>query len=369
MAIETRAQERSAPEQGETVATRTGSTTIIVVNYNGGRALYDCLASLLAECGPHDQVVVVDNASTDGSADRIEELFPSVRLVRSARNEGFGAGNNLAARFVMGEYLAFLNPDAVAAPGWLSALLAPLQADPQVGLTTSKILLLREPERINTCGNDIHISGLTLCRGAGHRACAFAEPAVVGAISGAAFAMRRNLFEQLGGFDETFFLYMEDTDLSLRAALAGFRCQYVPDSVAYHDYRLRFGPRKTFYQERNRYLMLLKALRWRSLAVLLPVLVLAEGVTWGFVLLREPWRLMNKLRAYGWVVRHWGEIMEKRRQVQSSRQVSDRELVAGFSPTLDFEQTGNGLPARVAKAVFDPLFHGLRRLALAVIRW
>ena len=198
---------------------------------------------------------------------------------------------------------------------------------------------------------------------------AFTELTEVGAVSGAAFVIRKDVFEALGGFDEMFFLYMEDTDLSWRAHLAGYKCVYVPSSVVYHDYTLRFGPKKTFYQERNRYLILLKGLQWRTLLVLLPALFLAEVVTWGFMLLQERKRLTNKLRACAWVVKHWGQIMRSRRQVQAMRRVRDRDLIARCTHRLAYEQTGSGFIARLAHLMFDPLFFVLHRLALALIWW
>jgi len=127
--------------------------------------------------------------------------------------------------------------------------------------------------------------------------------------------------------------------------------------------------RKTFYQERNRYLMLLKSLRWRTLLVLLPALLLGEVVTWGFVLLRERQRLANKLRAYAWIVKHWGEVVESRRQTQALRTVRERDLIACCTHQLAFEQTGDGVVARWAHLVFDSLFFVLHRLALALIWW
>jgi GT2 family glycosyltransferase len=188
-------------------------------------------------------------------------------------------------------------------------------------------------------------------------------------VSGAAFVIRRDLFERLGGFDESFFLYMEDTDLSWRARLAGYRCICVPSSIVFHDYVLHFGPEKTFYQERNRYLMLLKSLRWRTFPVLLPALLLAEVVTWGFVLLREPQRLANKMRAYAWILRNWTAVLQSRQQTQALRMVRDRDLLTQCEWRLAYEQTVNGPVGRLAHLVFDPLFFLLFRLALAVIRW
>jgi hypothetical protein len=282
---------------------------------------------------------------------------------------GFGDGNNLGARAARGDYLAFLNPDTVVEPGWLEELIAALERQPDAGLATPKILLMADPARINTCGNDVHISGLTLCRGLGLPREALQNVEPVNAISGAAFVMRRQVFDDLGGFDGLFFLYLEDTDLSWRAQLAGYRSIYVPTSVVRHDYALRFGVRKTFYQERNRYLMLLKSLRWRSLLILAPTLLAAEVVTWGFVLLRERGRRGNKLEAYAWVMRHWDEIMLRRDRTQRQRRIADHELLAACAYRLDYGQVGEGLATQLARSVWDPLFHVLRATALALIRW
>jgi len=342
--------------------------SVIIVNYNGHKHLGRCLAALRAHC-PAAEVILVDNASTDGSVELAEQAFPCVRVVRNGANGGFGHGNNVGARWARGEYLVFLNPDTVIEPGWLEALTATLEANPQGALVTSKILLAAEPERINTCGNEVHCSGLTLCRGAGQASDTFSHPEEVSAVSGAAFALPRSVFEHLGGFDEQFFLYMEDTDLSLRARLAGYRCIYTPHSVVRHDYRLRFGPRKTFYQERNRYLMLLKCLRWRTLLILSPALLLAELVTWGFVLLHDRQNAGNKLLAYLWVLRHWKQVMAQRRRVQATRRTPDRALIESFGHRLAYEQTGTGYTARLAHVMFDPLFTLARRLALTLVHW
>jgi len=342
--------------------------SVVIVNYNGRRHLQACLGSLLSD-RPNYEIILVDNGSTDGSVEYVERAFPEVGVIRNATNGGFGHGSNLGLRHARGEYVAFLNPDTAVEPGWLDSLVAALDENPDAALATSKIVLVNNAGRINTCGNEVHCSGLTLCRGMGLERGAFDEPDEVGAVSGAAFAARRSILEQLGGFDPSFFLYMEDTDLSWRVRLAGQRCLYVPQSVVHHDYRLRFGPRKTFYQERNRYVMLLKSLRWRSLLVLLPILLLGEAVTWGFVLLRDRRRWLNKIEAYIWVVQHWREIMERRRRVQACRRVPDRLLLARCSHCLHYEQADGGPVGWLAHLFFDPLFFVFQRLALQLIRW
>jgi GT2 family glycosyltransferase len=343
--------------------------SIIIVNYNGRAHIDRCLRSL-EEGGRYGyEVIVVDNASDDGSAEHVAGSYPHVRLIRNESNRGFGAGNNAGARLARGKYFAFLNPDTEVQPGWLEALMVALEHNPKAGLATALVLLMADPDRVNACGNDMHLTGLTLCRGMGARRDAFCAPAAVGAASGAAFAMRRDLFEALGGFDESFFLYVEDSDLSLRARLAGHRLLCVPEAVVYHDYRLQFGPQKAYYQERNRLLMLLKAFRWRTLLVLAPALALGEVVTWGFLLLRQRRQAGGKWRAYRWIASHWDEVLKSRRRTQALRRVRDRDLILGLTHRLAFEQTGEGLVPRLAHAFFDPLFCVCKALAWAVVWW
>lgn len=342
--------------------------SVILVNYNGRSHLERCLPSVLSTLTPEDELLVVDNGSTDGSADWVEKTFPSVRLIRAPINGGFGYGCNLGAHYARGHYLIFLNPDTTVAPGWLDALVAPL-ADPQVALVTPCILWMGAPERVNAAGNEVHPTGLAFCRGLGMPATALSEPEEVAAISGAAFGIRRELWEALGGMDETFFLYVEDTDLSWRAWLAGYRCLYVPTPTVSHDYALRFGEGKFFLQERNRYLLLLKHWRWKTLLLLLPSLLLAEVVIWGFLLLYYPGRWREKLRAYLWILQNWRKTLDCRRKVQALRRVRDRDLLLRCTPCLAYEQTGHTHTAWWAHRVVDPLFRGMYHLALLLVRW
>jgi GT2 family glycosyltransferase len=329
-------------------------TSVIIVAHNHREALLRCLAGL--EAGPAGEVIVVDNGSRDGTVPAVRACFASVRLIPSERNLGFGGGANLGATTARGETLVFLNPDTTVAPGWLEALVAALAAEPEAGLATPKILLAGRPGTINACGTDIHLSGLTLCRGLGMPAHLYDAPAEVGAVSGAAFAIRRDLYEALGGLDAGFFLYMEDVDLSWRARMAGFRCLYVPEAVVYHDYRPRLGSRKLYLLERNRYSMLLKTLRWGTLARLLPALLLAELVTWAYVLRYRPAAVPAKIAAYGAVLVRWGDLMARRRAVQARRRVGDGVLLAATSGRLAYEQVDRGAAARIGRWIIDPLF-------------
>lgn len=343
--------------------------SIIVVNYNGGEQVLDCLHSLEADGCEGREIIVVDNASCDGSPALIKHIFPNVRLLHSATNLGYGGGNNLGARYAQGSYIAFLNPDILVKSGWLEALRRALDADPGAGMATACILLKDRPDTINTCGNDVHISGLTLCRGMGQLRQAFDSPSEVAAVSGAAFMIRRDIFYLLGGFDDSYFLYMEDTDLSMRARLEGWRILYVPDSLVYHDYKLCFGSHKIYYQERNRYFMLLKIYRFRTLLFLLPTLVLAEVVTWGFVFSHEPKCFVGKLNAYIAVLSNWSALIQARRRTQLRRKITDRRLLEFCAILLSFEQTGETFVASFAHQIFDPLFHACHYFTFRAVHW
>jgi len=343
--------------------------SIIIVNYNGREYIDSCLRPLIEIVPSGAEVIVVDNASPDGSGSYIAEQFPNITTVCSQTNLGFGSGNNLGVEYAQGEYLIFLNPDCYVTEGWAEAMLAVLETSPEVGMVTPKLLLANEPDLINACGNEMHFTGLTLCRGARASAELYDTAVAVSAVSGAAFVIRKELFEELGGFDPLMFMYMEDTDLSARARQVGYTCVYTPDSIIYHDYALRFGPNKTYYQERNRYIMMLKLWRWRTLALMLIPVLLAEVITWGFVLVKDRRSANNKIRAYKEIVEIWPRIMTQRRTIQMRRKVNDRELLAGLTYRIDFDQTGKDVSSAFARWVFNPVFYAFYRGLSLLVRW
>jgi GT2 family glycosyltransferase len=237
---------RSAQHEGTPVSTP--RLSVLVVTYNSVcliDALLDGLAREMA--GLDAEVVVVDNASHDGTADAIEHRHPRVRLLRSPRNLGFAAGNNLAARCALGDTLLLLNPDALPEPGCLARGLALMDAGPGVGLAGARLLdddgrtqpsarrfptLLREA---------LALSGLAArfprSRFFGQFDRTWADPArpaSVDWVPGAFTLIRRQLFLDLGGFDERFFLYYEEVDLCRRVREAGLRVQYWPELRVRH---------------------------------------------------------------------------------------------------------------------------------------
>jgi GT2 family glycosyltransferase len=226
------------------------------------------VASVLESRWPADalEVVLVDNASTDGSADRIAAMFPAVRIIRSARNAGFPA-NNLAMDDLAGvEYVALVNPDAYVEPDWLDPLVAALREDERRGAACPLILFAARDDEgrevVNNAGCEVLTNGYARDRSMGAVYAPGAEgPIDVFAWSGGAVLLRREYLDDIGLFDARFFLYYEDIDLSWRGRSRGWRYRLVPDSVVHHHHAATVGvgsPTHRYYTERNRLLTLMK---------------------------------------------------------------------------------------------------------------
>ena len=345
------------------------NSDIIIVNHNGSDKILSCLTSIFASSASQSHVIVVDNASVDGSVQKIQEMFPQVHLIRSMVNLGFGDGCNLGVQQGKNEFLVFLNPDTYVEKESIKELLVPFQSQDNLGLTTAKILLTDQPDRINTCGNMVHLTGLTFCRGLGSQKTAYSDMEEIAAVSGAAFAMRRKLFNELGGFDSDMFLYMEDTDLSWRVRLMGKSCLFIPTSIVFHQYSLRITPQKIFYLERNRYLMLLKNLRWPTLFLSLPAQFLTEFMVWGYIFWKKGLSAKHKMAAYLWILKHWRAIMKKRKDIQLLRLASDKTLLEKTQFEIDFSQMSQGSLSTLSRLVFNPIFFVLRRMSLILVWW
>jgi GT2 family glycosyltransferase len=310
------------------------------------------------------RVVVVDNDSVDDTVERVESAFPDVDIVRFGRNGGYGAGNNAGFARSQSKYVAVVNPDAQPERGWLRALVRALEQNPRAALATSKVLLASDPSRVNACGNVVHLSGIAFCGDLNDDQQDHVRGRSVAAVSGAAFIARRDVLEQIGGFDERFFMYMEDTELSLRARLAGWDVVLAPRSRVMHDYELTIPPEKFFYLERNRALMLMNIFHLRTLFVLAPALLAAEVGVWSFALRSGRGFAWAKARSYGAIIRGLPEAMRQRRRVQAVRVSEDRDILRVMSPDLPVVPETQGL-TRIANA----FFRGYNACVRRFVRW
>ncbi|HEY8601094.1 MAG TPA: glycosyltransferase family 2 protein [Thermomicrobiales bacterium] len=236
----------------------------MIVNWNGARLLPACLEALRVQTRPADAIIVVDNGSRDASLDLLARRFPEVRVLALPRNLGMGGGTNVGIRASEGEIVVALNNDTIADPGWLDALLAPLEADPTLGATMSTMLFAHAPAWIAAAGITVHRSGLALEDLSGARYADLpSTPRPIFGPTGGAAAYRRAMLDDIGLFDPDFFMYLEDVDLAWRARLRGWSSLHIPQATIRHIYSASSGqgsPLKSFHLARNRLWTLRKCL-------------------------------------------------------------------------------------------------------------
>jgi GT2 family glycosyltransferase len=209
--------------------------SVVILNFNGRRYLEACLSSLAAQTYRDFEVIVVDNASQDGSVEYLEAQFPWVKVIRNRANLGFAGGCNEGIKHTCGDFILTLNNDTRAESRLIEYLIKPMLSDKRVGACAAKMLL---PDgRINSAGICLSRSGAAWDRGMFEQDCGQYDyqQEVFGACAGAAL-YRKEMLDEIGLFDEDFFLYMEDVDLAFRAKLAGWKCIYVPEAVVYHHH-------------------------------------------------------------------------------------------------------------------------------------
>ena len=241
---------------------------VLIPNFNGLRWLPSCLEAVTAQTRAPSDIVVIDNASRDGSRELLAERFPSVRVLPLEENAGFAAAANRGIEAVRAEAVAMLNPDVVLAPDWLERTVAAMAADPATGAVACKMVDMEDPGVLYDAGDILRRDGACEQRGRfrpddGR----YDEPEEMFAACAGAALYRRSAIAAVGGFDERFFIYLEDVDLGLRLRLAGWRCRYEP-AVARHASRGSGAPpperSPDGWVERNTLLLTAKAfpLRW-----------------------------------------------------------------------------------------------------------
>ncbi len=306
---------------------------IVIVTYQSAAHMAATLYALRKQLADDDELVVVDNASTDGTPDVVRAAAPDAKLLPLHENLGFAAGCNAGAGASAAPLLLFLNPDAIPAPGCIDALRTAAGEQPAWGAWQA-LVTMDDGCRINTSGGVTHYLGMGWAGSCGEAvAAAPREPAEVGFASGAALCVRRDAWERVGGFDERYFMYGEDLDLGLRMWLSGHGVGVVPSARVEHDYEFGKGNRKWYLLERNRWWTILSDYPAGLLVPLLPALLAAE-LALLVIAARGGW-LGAKLRAQATVLRELPQILERRRRVQARRAVGAAELAKRLSASLD----------------------------------
>ena len=345
---------------------------VLIVTFNGREFLDDCLSSVFNSSDPDIQthVVVIDNASTDGSADFVREKFPRAEILRLNENRGYAAANNAgwklaSEKFPNLEYLAILNHDTIVKSGWLAALTGQLKDRGSVAAVQPKILLWPNKDRINTAGNRSNYLGFGIVT-------AYNEPddgshdkpREIDFPSGAAFVVRANAVEALGLFDDEFFLYLEDADLGWKLRQTSLKIEYAPAAVVWHKYTFQRNYEFYYYLERNRWMLLLSYYKFRTLLLISPMLFLME-LGQLFFAARTAWFRKSCALAVLLAPQNISYVMNRRRQARARRTISDRLFTMDFAGKVEFSE----IKSRTLQCVGNPIMNAYWKIAQRLMFW
>jgi hypothetical protein len=304
--------------------------SIIILNYNAGKLLFNCVESVLKTQYNNFEIIVVDNASHDQSHLKCKEMFPQIRIIENKENLGYCEGNNVGIRQAKGEFLVILNPDTIVTPGWLTHLIYAYNEYGQ-GLYQPKILSLYDKKILQSTGNMIHVFGFGFAKDKGsYDDSKDTEIQEIGYASGTCLFTSAETLKKIGLFDPFLFLYHDDLDLGWRASQLDIRSYYVPMSVIYHaeSYSLKWSPKKFFWLERNRRYCLLTHYSKDTYRKMYPSLLIIEILVWFFYLKKG--FLWSKIKAEFEILRNKKHIKKKYDELESKKLISDSDLIMRF---------------------------------------
>ena len=322
--------------------------SVVIVTHSSRDAVERTIPALLGELAGGDELIVVDNASADGTPGRVRELAPAAQVIETGANLGFAAGCNAGADAASGELLLLLNPDAVPQPGFREAIARPL-VDRRGWAAWMGLVTEEGGRKLNTSGGVMHFTGIAWAGGAGEPLAGEIEPGEVTFASGACLAIPLAGWREAGGFPPEFFLYHEDVDLSLRLRLAGGVVGIEPEARVDHDYEFAKGPAKWRYLERNRWAVILRTYPLALLALLAPALVATELAIFA-IAIAGGWgrqKLLAKLDLVRWFPR----LLRERRDIQAARRASAAEFARHLTPRLDSAYLGRAASSRALAMV------------------
>jgi GT2 family glycosyltransferase len=305
------------------------SVAVVLVSYNSGNHLRTCLAALRRQTRRPTRVIIVDNASPDDAIACVPQVYPDAEMIRSQRNLGFAAANNLAIRAAEGcRWVALLNVDAYAEPTWLQRLMCEASRRPECSFFGGKLLWAADPRVLDGTGDVYHVSGRAWRRDRGTQAARQAdhELPVLGPCAAAAL-YRRDALLQVGGFDEAYFCYFEDVDLAFRLRLAGHRGAYVPDAIVHHVGSAVTGLHSDFsiyHGHRNLVWTYFKNMPWPLFWLYLPQHLLLNLVTLAVFICKGRAKVI--LRAKRDALQSLPRVWRQRRHIQRQRVTGSREL-------------------------------------------
>jgi len=332
-------------------------TSIIVLNYNAGEMLLDCIESIFKTQNHKFEVIVVDNISTDNSHKKCKEKFPEIQLIENKENLGYCEGNNVGIRKAKGNFIVILNPDTKVEPNWLDEFFKAYKKFGE-GLYQPKILAF-EDNLFESAGNMLHLFGFGYSKGRGIiDEGQYNESTEIGYASGACLFTKSEIIKKIGLFDPFIFLYHDDLDLGWRAAQLDIKSFYVPSTTIYHagSYNYKWSARKFFWLERNRHYCLLTHYSKSTFYKIFPALILVEIMMIFFYLFKGYGKM--KFKAYFDILKNMKHIRKKYNELENKKLVSDSELIKKLPDELFIpEQILNSRSAKM----FNDILSGLSK--------
>jgi len=338
--------------------------SVIVLNYNAGDLLLNCIDSLKKSTYANLEILVVDNISSDGSQRKCKEKFPDIKLIQNEKNLGYCGGNNIGIKEAKGEFIVILNPDTIVEPNCVKELILAHEKFGD-GLYQPKILSLNEENIIQSTGNMLHVFGFGFARDKGNRIRDKKEEVEkIGYASGTCLFTSRKVIEKVGLLDEFLFLYHDDLDLGWRAAQIGINSYYVPDSKIFHveSYSLKWSAKKFYWLERNRKYCLLTHYSKETYGKMRFSLMLVDLFVWVFYISKG--FLGAKIKAE-LEIRKNKEIIEKKfNELEKRKTVSDEKLIKNFPDEIfvprnvsqeSMNHTFNSILTKLSKKVKDKI--------------
>jgi GT2 family glycosyltransferase len=319
--------------------------SVVIVAWNSAAALKTTLPPLVEQLHEGDELIVVDNGSSDGTPQLVSELAPSARLVQTGTNAGFAAAANAGAAAASGDLLLLLNPDARPLPGFREAIARPW-AESRGWAAWMGLVVCNGARQVNTAGNPVHFTGLAWA-GEHGQPLSDIEPHEVATASGACLALPLETFRRLGGFPEPYFLYHEDVDLSMRLRLEGAKVGLESAAVVDHDYEFDAASAKMRWLERNRWAFVLRVYPGSLLALLAPALLLTELALIPVSIVGGWGRQKLLANLDGLLQLPWA--LRTRRAIQRQRSVAAADFATWLTPDLDSPYFGRARRSRLLR--------------------
>ena len=338
--------------------------SIIVLNYNAGELLLNCINSLKKSTYQNIEILVVDNISSDDSHTKCKKQFPDIKLIQNRKNLGYCGGNNVGIKEAKGKFIVILNPDTIVEENWLDEMFNAFNEFGD-GLYQPKIISLNESDIIQSTGNMIHVFGFGFARDKGKKIIEKKEEIEkIGYASGTCLFTTKKVLEKVGLLDEFLFLYHDDLDLGWRAAQIGINSYYVPKSKIFHaeSYSLKWSAKKFYWLERNRKYCLKTHYSKDTYKKMSFSLILVDLSIWIFYISKG--FLNAKIRAELDILKNKKIIENKYLELEKKKIIPDKELIKKFPdeifvPTNVSEQSlnkkFNSLLTRLSKKVKEKI--------------